>query len=157
VFFIGAMQPCLVLCSSGTRMKFHGHPTQEALNRVDTGASAKWPTPTSNKAKVQNNSIQAYYITEMAVDGKYGWGGKSNQIYNRAFPNGKILGDFVVRPFGPVVPEDPDGPNTISIQVYGTGAQAALDGDKKLRPVTTAKKTLPNYPLGPWEHSCDKH
>lgn len=156
VFFLGAMQPCLFLCSCGTRIKFHGHPTQEAINRTDKSKSAQWPTPTSNKALVLANSIQATYFTEMAVDGRYGWGGVRRQAYNRTFPNGKILGDIVVRPFGPVTPPNANGANTISIQVYGTGAQAALDGDKTLRGVN-ATKTPPNYPVGPWEHSCDKH
>ena len=157
VFFIGAMQPTLVLCSSGTRIKFHGHPTQEAFNRMDKSKSPKWPTPSSKKKLTLDNSIDQIYLTEVAMDGKYGWGGVKNQAFKRAFPNGKILGDFVVRPFNEVDVAKQKGTNTISIQVYGTGAQAATDGEKKLRPVDTSKATSPPYPVGPWEHTCNKH
>lgn len=156
VFFMGTIQPCLFLCSCGTRIKFHGHPAQEAINRTDKGKSVQWPTPTSDKGLVLANSIQATYFTEMAVDGVYGWGGVKKRDYDRDFPNGKILGDVVVRPFGQVTPANADGTNTISIQVYGSGEQAAHDGEKTLRDVNSTK-TLPNYPVGPWEHSCDKH
>jgi len=93
----------------------------------------------------------------MVINGKYGWGGKKNQIFNRAFPNGKILGDFIVRPFNTVNVTNPKGANTISIQVYGSGAQAAVDGDKDLRAVDNTKKGVGSYPLGPWEHTCSKH
>lgn len=155
VFFLGAMQPCLFLCSCGTYVKFHGHPTQEAINRTDKSKSVQWPTPTSDKKLVLANSIQATYFTEMAVNGTYGWGGLRNQDFTRSFPNGKILGDFVVRPFGPVTPTNAKGANTISIQVYGNGEQAALNEGKTLRAVDSTKAT--NYPVGPWEHSCDKH
>lgn len=155
VFFVGAMQPCLFLCSCGSRIKFHGHPTQEAINRTDVSKSAQWPTPTSNKALVLANSIKATYFTEMAVDGVYSWGGLKDRNYDREFPNGKILGDMIVRPFGPVTPPNANGANTINIQVYGSGERAAIDGDKKLREVNATKAT--NYPVGPWEHSCNKH
>lgn len=157
VFLLGTMQPCLFLCSCGTRVHFHGHPTQEAINRTDKSKSVQWPIPTSDKKLVLANSILATYFTEMAVDGVYGWGGIKNRDFDREFPNGKILGDMVVRPFGPVTPTNANGPNTISIQVYGSGDQSvASDDEKPLRDVNS-KKTLPNYPVGPWEHSCDKH
>lgn len=153
VYTLLTMEPKLVFFSSGTRVKFHGHATQEAINRTDPATTDTWIN--SNKSEF-DNTVANYYITELAKDGKYSWGGSKNQKFARTFANGRILGDIIMRPFGAVQPANPNGANTISIQVYGTGAQAAVDGDKKLRPINTTT-TPPNYPVGPWEHVCDKH
>lgn len=155
VYFLGAMLPTLILCSSGTYVKFHGHPTQEALNRMDGTVSAQWPIP--NSTALLNNSIDGYYITEMAKDGPYSWGGQKKQQYTRQFPRGKILGDIIVRPFGKVVPENATGANTIKIQVYGTGDQAAVNESKPIRDIDSSKMADAPYRVGPWEHTCDKH
>jgi len=155
MFLISTLQPKIVLCSSGTRTKFHGHPTQEAINRM---ATDPWPLAPDGAA-TSANTIENYYITEMAVNGRYKWGGsKKLQQYTRTYvPRGRIMGDIVIRPFNVVSITEPNWTGGISMQVYGSGLQSAVDpGDKLLRAVD-GTQNLPQYPVGPWEHTCNKH
>lgn len=155
-YFIKTMQPKVVLCSSGTLTKFHGHPTQEAINRTDPTVTNPWPAgPTVEPAVA--NTVDTYYITEMAVDGDYKWGGSSDPMpYNRIITRGQIMGDIITRPFNVISPTLPNWAGAINIQVYGSGLQSAVEpGDKQLLP-TNPNNANP-YPIGPWEHTCDKH
>lgn len=156
VFLIEQMQPKVVICSSGVRRSFHWHPTQEFFQRVDPSVnySPNWQQPgnISTDNPTVDNTVAAYYVTEMAKNGTY-----RKTPFTRTFPEGKILGDIVVRPISAVVPANKTGTNTIEIQVYGTG----LGTDSSvtnipLRPFTTG--TIGSvYPVGPFTHTCDKH
>src|SRR5262249_55286062 len=70
-YLLAYMEPCLVMISSGIKKQFHGHPTQEFFYRIDRskGHSPEWPLP-SGKSTIANG-IKGYYVTEMAVDGRY--------------------------------------------------------------------------------------
>lgn len=155
-YFIRTMQPKVVLCSSGTQTKFHGHPTQEAINRTDPTVTNPWPAGPTVEPTVAN-TVDNYYITEMAVNGRYKWGGsRTLQDYTRTITSGRIMGDIITRPFDVISPTLPNWANSISMQVYGTGLQSAVEpGEKQLRP--TNPDNTNQYPVGPWEHTCDKH
>ena len=121
---LNAMKPCIVLCSSGTKTRFHGHPTQEVINRI----KELNPKPTC-------------YITEMAENGTYSWGGKRGQQYTRNLHGiSRIMGDIIVRPI--LVG---DG---VEIQVYGTGIHTRFgNADKQIR-------VAEQNQLGPFTHKC---
>ena len=164
VFLIEAMNPKVVTCSSGVRLGFHGHPTQQFFQRTDCSNrfSPKWQEPGNTKVDkpTVNNTVDGYYITEMAeltntTNKKYGHG-KSAKGFNRNFPKGNILGDIIVRPISAVVPVNKNGANSIKIQIYGTG----LGTDATVTSIPTEKFTAHTnnpYPIGPFFHNCDKH
>lgn len=160
VFLVEQMQPKVLVCSAGVRRSFHWHPTQEFFQRVDAnvGYSPKWQEPgdTTNDNPTEDNTVAGYYITEMAEDGRYG-SGKSAKDYTRTLPNGKILGDVIVRPVSAVVPVNANGTNTISIQVYGTGLGTADSVTSIPLRDKTAGTPGSLYPIGPFTHDCDKH
>jgi len=163
VFLIEQLKPTVVVCSSGVRMGFHAHPTQEFFQRTDPngGYSPKWQQPgnTSNNNPTIDNTVKGYYITEMAQNGTYG-SGKSKKVYNRNYStDAKILGDIIVRPTSRVTVANPNGNNPITIQVYGTGfgTDAAIT-TIPLRPFEPGNVSPPSYyRIGPFDHICDKH
>lgn len=158
VFLIEVLKPVLSVYSSGVRLSFHCHPTQQAFNRMDITVkySPKWQTPGKKDAQANTvtNTIQGYYINEMAKDGSYGTK-KTPKDYTRTYPNGKILGDIIVRPIGNVT--TPDATNSITIQVYGTGLMT--DDSVITKPLRDAYSTAGTdpYPLGPFTHKCNLH
>lgn len=159
-YFLETMQPKVVVTSCGIKEQFHGHATQEFFNRVDNTNSAqyspKWSVPPKAASQV-DNTVDAYYITEIAQNGKYSWGGQKNNNFQRTFPKGKILGNIIVRPYFEDIKAVEDGiENEISIQVYGTGEMSEpYPGDKPLR--SKDPTTKGSYLVGPWIHVCGKH
>jgi hypothetical protein len=129
VNFLALMTPAIGAVSSGTKRVYHGHPTQQFLNRIDNQGKGKWSGPKAN-------TIGQYFITEVSKNP------------NRDIFAGKIIGDIIVRPYD-IADGDP-----VKMQVYGTGIQTQLEaGDMLLRNTETC---LPSdyYPKGPWVFSC---
>lgn len=160
VFLIEQMQPKVVFCSAGIKASFHCHPTQEFFQRMDKNAmySPSWQAPgnTTTSNPTIPNTVDGYYITEMAQDGRYGKG-KAAKRYNRMLPHGKILGDIIMRPISQVNPNHMLFSGSIDIQVYGTGITTdSTMSPIPLRPMEPATQA-PLYPIGPFIHSCDKH
>jgi len=143
VFLLATMRPKIVLISSGAKDSFHSHPTQEVLNRLESGS---WK---NSAGKTITNSIENYYITEMAAD-------NTKKKFKREFTNGRIIGDIIVRPFDNDIKDE--GVNGLTMHVYGSGAPAALGaGFMALRPSITSDPLNPDATNGPWEHECDLH
>jgi beta-lactamase superfamily II metal-dependent hydrolase len=160
VFFVEAMLPRIVFCSAGIRRSFHAHPTQEFFQRIDStgGYSPDWQEQGNDTVANPTipNTVDGYYVTEMAQDGTYG-NGKSAKEYERTLPKGKILGDIVVRPISEVDPARFGAAGKITIQVYGTGLLTdATWSDIPLRAAEGATNA-PLYPIGPFVHDCNKH
>ncbi len=191
------MQPKVCVNSSGLRQTFHLHPTQETLCRIDydnttykdedgdgykNEYSPQWPDTTSgapkNPAPINNtfknssalNDKYYYYITEMV---KQGYTSK-NKVFKRTYPNGRIVGSIVVRPYLSDILEiekKESKYNSIRIQVYGSGEMSDiyLDDKSKKKRKYSGKLTHPEqknanypasfyYPVGtPWVHICNKH
>jgi hypothetical protein len=155
VFLLEQVRPKVLTCSAGVKVRFHFHPTQQLFRRTDStgGYSPSWQKPGKTSAREDTivNSIDGYYMTEVAKDGKYGT--KKKKDFIRTFPNGKIVGDIIVRPLAGVFPAAAN----IQIQVYGTGdLTAASVQSKELRDVYAGANTAP-YPIGPFLHTCDLH
>lgn len=152
VYTLGMMQPKIAVISSGVKARFHHHPSQECLNRLDAAISATWEDYNSNtkKTSIVPNTIENYYITEMAAD-------NGSENFVRTFPNGKILGDIIVRPDIKTTKETAQG---VEMQVFGSGVQSGINTGKwKLRETyKDAQKSSPDYyPIGPFYHKCDRH
>lgn len=150
IHFLSTLTPALAVISSGIRLEFHNHPTQEVLNRFEC-PDWDWIDKNKDKNKSKNvlsvkNSIQGYYITEMASRIK-------DTKFKRKFSKGKILGDIIVRPDATSI-DKPGIP--IPIQVYGTGEQTDPHSTRKIRPCYDGAKTPP-YPIGPFIHHCTNH
>jgi beta-lactamase superfamily II metal-dependent hydrolase len=146
VYLLATMRPKIVLISSGAKDTFHAHPTQEVLNRIDKAKSREWVNHRNTKIA---NSIENYYITEMAAD-------TTKKKFTRDLPNGRIVGDIIVRPYEPDI--ENDGKRGIRMHVYGSGVRAAVgEGFMALRPAIKSDPLNPDADNGPWEHKCDLH
>lgn len=132
---LAGLRPTLAVVSTGFRQYFHGHPTQEAVDRTFGG----------------ERPVTHLFATEIAQRAK----GKD---FNLELPAAvRIVGDIVVRPLAP-----PDGAPRL-IQVYGTGEQSEVDDDGaippryELRDKEPPNPLYPNYPIGPFLVACERH
>lgn len=157
VFLWATMEPALIACSSGVRPNYHSHPTQQFIYRTDSDASycPQWQKlgDTTSANPTIPNTIDGYFITEMRDKTKMSSKEKKNSILGTPGPEGKILGDIIVRPVSDITQDN----TPISIQVYGTGdlTGAAIAGNRKL--LTAASSVRTPYPVGPYDISCNKH
>lgn len=153
VYTLGMMRPRIAVVSSGVQPRFFHHPSQQVLNRLDPSVTAIWQdkeAATGHETRVPN-TIEAYYITEMAEDKTDG-----KTPFVRTFPSGRILGDVIVRP----MEEDSQDPgNGIRMHVFGSGVQSDTSSNKrKARPTFKNTPGAPDYyPAGAWMHCCDRH
>lgn len=155
VYTLGMMQPKIAVISSGLKPRFFSHPSQEVLNRLDATVTPSWKDKngTTGRSQSVSNSIENYYITEMAADSVV-----RKKPFQRKFPKGRIFGDIIIRP----VTEDADNPkNGIQMHVFGSGIQSGIDAasNLKLRPLwkDTSQQWPSYYPTGAYIHCCEKH
>lgn len=135
--FINAVQPTFAVFSVGLKTRFHGHPTQESVDRCSAYGSP---------------NLRPVYLTECASRVK-------EQLFLVDLRGGRILGDIVIRPVDETIRALQQATTTggrLQVQVYGTGAQTGLpDPDvDAVRPITTPEPPSVNavYPLGRWIH-----
>ncbi|MBL7498998.1 hypothetical protein I6A84_29905 [Frankia sp. CNm7] len=153
VYTLSALRPLLVAISSGFRVRFHNHPTQQVMNRVSKAKTPTWNLP---DATTVPNSVDRVYITECA-----------QKVRNTAFGvnlyGARICGDIVIRPTDESVKKIQDATKAgekLVVQVYGSGLLSNVtDKSNALRPVTTdapnpakANAVAGGYALGPWLH-----
>jgi beta-lactamase superfamily II metal-dependent hydrolase len=185
-FLLQKLQPKVCTISSGYKIQFHAHPTQEVLCRVDydnsdvVGAapakkqySPKWPDDTSGApGPVINNTLTEagktpkYYVNEMRIENIPG--SKHNPL-EREYPNGLLIGTTVIRPYlSDILKIEQNKPkvttNEIRMQVYGysdySDVHMTNKYDDKLEDPEGKNVNYPatnHYPVGPWVHTCDKH
>ncbi|MGD0606889.1 MAG: hypothetical protein ABSA53_25290 [Streptosporangiaceae bacterium] len=157
VHLLATVQPVIFACSSGVKARFHSHPTQAVMNRVDVAETPRW----GRRARYSYpadflevpNSIGGTYITEVAA--KY-----NNKAFDVDIHEAQIIGDVVIRPFDETVSavQNATAPGEeLTIQVYGIGVLTGLsDPGNVLRDVTLGYTPGSVYPLGPVLHN-DKH
>jgi len=157
VHLLATVQPLVFVASSGVKARFHRHPTQAVLNRVTPSQSATWGvrakgTTAAGAVKV-NNTIGGRYITEVAQKVK-------NAAFGADIYSAKIMGDMVIRPVDETIADVQAATapgQTLTVQVYGTGAQTGIaDKQTALRPTETVAAAPAIYPIGPFLHS-DTH
>jgi beta-lactamase superfamily II metal-dependent hydrolase len=145
VNLLAAVQPRIVVISSGVKARFHRHPTPQVLRRL-SDETQNWYVSGNNGATV-GNDIQVIYITEMAEKVK-------NKPFDAETHDAKIVGDIIVRPIDESVlavqAVADNTPVDLEIQVYGTGVQTTLaDPTSKLRATDPVDPdVLATYPIG---------
>jgi glyoxylase-like metal-dependent hydrolase (beta-lactamase superfamily II) len=147
-------RPCIAVIPVGIKSRFHNHPTQEVLNRMDSDKTKKWCwcDDQSVVGNTVDNTLQGIYLTELAAQYK-------KREFKVVLPKAAVvMGDVIVRPTDKSVQEIQKARQfgvKLVVQVYGTGAQTDTDPPRtKLRPVTKKDGT---YPIGPFVHECSLH
>jgi beta-lactamase superfamily II metal-dependent hydrolase len=158
VYLLATLQPMMYVGSSGVKARFHNHPTQAVMNRINYTATPTWGlrpvgTPPVSPGTV-GNSISGTYLTEVAAKVK-------NKAFTVDVREGVILGDIVVRPVDETISaiQNAIAPGQeLRVQVYGVGVQTTLaDPDTTLRPTAAVSTGATDiYPIGPFEES-DTH
>jgi beta-lactamase superfamily II metal-dependent hydrolase len=134
---LAALRPQAAVVSTGFRQYFHGHPTQDSIDRSYESGRA----------------VSHFFATEIAARAK----GKD---FGLTLPGSlHIVGDIVIRPVAPA--NATSGPHVQNIQVYGTGEQSGLDGDDRYTLRDTAPKNDPTVPagiyrIGPYDIGCSR-
>ncbi|MBC8029580.1 MAG: hypothetical protein H7Z16_05665 [Pyrinomonadaceae bacterium] len=158
VYLLATLRPCVAIVSSGVKSRFHHHPTQEVINRMNKTATPKWGLRPKGTSKT-DNTIQQVYVTEVAA---VGFKVKNKPPYSVDLLGAQILGDIVIRPVDESIKEiqdSTDGGKQLQVQIYGTGAQTLLADaapTNVLRPMETKTGAYgPGY-IGPFYHT-DTH
>jgi hypothetical protein len=150
VHLLATVQPAVFAVSSGVKARFHGHPTQAVMNRVDSTETGEWGRRAAGKTKADavkvDNTIVKTFITEVG-----------QKVKNKAFPvdvrEALILGDMIIRPVDETVnavQQATTAGTDLDVQVYGIGVQTDLaDPNTTLRP-TEAVDATGIYPIGPY-------
>ncbi len=148
VHLLATVQPLVFVGSSGVKARFHAHPTQAVMNRIDVAMTPQWGRRGPAGYTVPN-SIAGTYLTEVAEKVK-------NKSFDVDIYEAEIMGDVVIRPYDETISAvqsaNAKGPG-MTVQVYGTGVMTDLvDPATTLRPVTGPYQPTAIYPLGPIEH-----
>jgi len=152
VHLLATLAPLVFVGSSGVKARFHAHPTQQVMNRIDATQTPQWGRRASGPVKADKvqepNTIKGAYLTEVAAKVK----GKSFTVDTRA---AKIMGTTVVRPVDETIAQIQQATakgQQLSVQVYGAGILTALaDPRSSLRP-TAPVSADGIYPIGPFTH-----
>jgi hypothetical protein len=147
IYLLATTRPKVFLISSGTWESFYHHPTQEVINRIDAGKCANW----KNASKVTvPNSIENYYITEIATDNV-----KPGFVRTFSPGKGKVIGDIIVRPNDDDIKDK--GKNGVRLNVFGSGIQTGSPMTLRAAVKSTPLVNPLNAANGPWEHKCTLH
>lgn len=151
VYLLATTRPCIVTIGSGVKSRFHGHPTQQVIDRMSMTTTQRWNL--RKKPGTTPNTIKQVYATEVAQKVK----GKAFDVNLRG---ARILGDIVIRPIDESIQAVQAATvkgTELQVQVYGSGAQTDIvDTRTELRPVTTPYRSGDIYPIGPFIHK-DTH
>ncbi|WP_327006427.1 hypothetical protein OHA72_03575 [Dactylosporangium sp. NBC_01737] len=151
VHLLAQLRPTLFAVSCGFRTNFHGHPTQQVINRL---ASAQWSQAGSSEP-VKNTIQQVYYTEVLDVidkDDKK----KTIEQFGVHLRGGKILGCIVIRPVHESLVKIQQAPNfgqELAVQVYGNAGFSDVPAAKALLPPAHPPQYGHIYPLGPWYHT----
>ena len=153
---LGRTTPRVAVISSGLKTRFHRHPTEEVMRRLD---EAQW---TAGGEKINNTTSGTsdkdcgIFITEIAECAR-------GNDFSVDVKRGSIVGDVIVRPLDETIKNaqksDKLG-NTITVQVYGSGIQTLLDPSDEgntLRSNKPKPKYDSLYAIGPFTFNCNEH
>jgi hypothetical protein len=155
--FLGTLRPKAVVVSSGVRARFHRHPTQQVIDRLATvDGRTTWPlrtpppagTPPTTPARGGNvaRTVERVYITEVASTAK-------GRPFDVDLRGASILGDIVIRPTDESVTAAQAATTfgtPLVFQVYGTGAQSALDVPYNAARPCDGPNPASHYAIGPF-------
>jgi hypothetical protein len=154
VYTLSTTRPRIAVVPAGVKARFHRHPTQEVLNRMSPGQTARWGV--RRGSTVQGpvaNTLDGIYVSEIALRYK-------RKGFNVDAREALIVGDVVVRPVDETVVAIQQATafgTALRVQVYATGELTNVDGaGTALRPVDTGNPVAP-YPIGPFMHTCTLH
>jgi hypothetical protein len=154
--FFATVRPRVAVISAGARLKFHHHPTMEAIIRLLRRPWRKGKGTVTNTLfnGTKFDGVFATEIVSMDHDG--------NPFDPDPQLNARILGDICIRPIDEDISQSFANPNlgtSIGIQVYGNKAQTSnivLGAQFQLRATESTPFDLV-YPVGPFDLFCQEH
>jgi beta-lactamase superfamily II metal-dependent hydrolase len=148
IHLLATLKPKVAIITSGVKARFHSHPTQEVLDRMNE--SPNWE---QKDGATTPNTLDGMYVNEVAD--KY-----KGKTFSSDLKRAKIFGDMIIRPVDETIKAIQDATafgTKLKVQVYGTGILTALDTTTTTLRATTTAPVAEMYPIGPVYHECDQH
>lgn len=157
-FFLATVKPNIVLMSTGTKIKHHGHPTPQVMFRCDVDDNPTWNVKGGGTTP---NTIDTVYVTEITdtypVTSKKTKKKKAVTFDMEVTDDTKLIGDIVLRPTDESIVQmrAATTKETLEIQVYGSGVKTKfLTTHSSVRDHEDSNAPGPNqyYVIGPYTH-----